>query len=240
MSNKRLIFTIGLLLGASQLNAMTYFKRFSPALISAAALAQAPVVRSADEIDSIRSANFTMSTLPDRFDGTFDGIPRYGEVDVSEYSKKEVMLALYQRANVLGFGFFSHVADDKELKVVMSDINNMFEFQKRSGCVYFDYLNGKPMKVGVYPKTGFLFGAYNYEHRNSPGDFKKAVQDLKPVADQEFKKCSLNPVTRLTQYNAQNYQSTPEGRKKLADLFDEGADICRGGYRARIKELFAK
>ena len=228
MTNKRLILTIGgLLLGASQINAMTNFKRFAPVLVGAAAVAQTQVVKA--EGDTF----FAMNNLPYKF-FSYNGSKRYyngSKVDTSGYSAKQIVLALYQEANPR--------ADEKDLEAVRKQINERFELSKQNGSLFgFGCLNSISINVYIDLKTRYLSGAGIYEDYNRQSTFREAVENLKPVADQEFKRCSRNPLKRIFQQrNADNYQS-PKDRDKLAKRFDEGYDICRGGYVAKIKGLF--
>jgi hypothetical protein len=226
MTNKRLILTIGgLLLGASQINAMTNFKRFAPVLVGAAAVAQTQVVKAAD------FTNFTMTTLPDVFYSDRLNEYHYGKVDVSGYSAKQLMLALRMGDAIIGRGLICSVPESAA-ESAKDEIDKQYELIREHGInggyLFFDNLNNRAIKVNIHLKKYILTGAHNYEKANGSGTFKAAVKDLKEVADQEFKRCSSDPRERWGQYNAEHYQ-LPEDRKELAHYFDEGADICRGG-----------
>jgi len=237
MTNKRLILTIGgLLLGVSQISAMTNFKRFAPVLVGVAAVAQTQVIKA--EGDTF----FAMNNLPYKFFSVNKGYYyNHSLVDTSGYSAKQIILALYQKANPR--------ADQKNIEAVKKQINGQFEIDKQNGSRFgFGYLNNTAINVDIDLKTRYLSGAAAYEEYNRQSilregvNFREAVKNLKPVADQEFKRCSSDKDKRKLQYNADYYQST-RSRKKLANLFDEGFDICRGGdgeYYAKLGKALAK
>jgi len=241
MSNKRLILTIGgLLLGVSQINAMTNFKRFAPVLVGAAALAQTQVVKA----ESLPI--YSISTVPDKvlWNGAIEHETGF-KVDVGEFSKKEVLSALYRsvidysneikeeikKSNALRQREIDE-AVQRSMKQMKEDRNRELKvisfsgggFQRLGLCLDSEFLKNN---VSLIESDHHLLEMPLRRHLN----LRTALKDLKPVADQEFKRCSRNPLKKRKQYNANKYQS-PEERKELAHYFDEGADICRGGgYR---------
>ena len=81
------------------------------------------------------------------------------EIDVSDINPAELLAALYNRSHVLGLGVLQAKEGDMTVEQAQEYLDGKVEGDymgkplERDGNRYFDYLNGRVMKVEINGKT---------------------------------------------------------------------------------------
>lgn len=94
---------------------------------------------------------------------------------IDTLDKAEVLVVLYNNAKIQGRGFMSHNPDF----VMTTDAARDILSKNPSG--YFDYLNGKVMKVNL---SGPIFDTFLYNRDNGVNAAENAIQRLLVEAHQ--------------------------------------------------------
>ncbi len=85
------------------------------------------------------------------------------EIDISKMNKAEVLMKLYNAARPLGLGHLHYTPDD----MTIEEAHELLKEQ-----TYFDYLNGRVMKVDL---SGDILDTWLYDRDNGPGAAKRAL-----------------------------------------------------------------
>ncbi len=87
-------------------------------------------------------------------------------IDISKYSKSDVLKALYDRAKPQGVGFLHYhlkPMDKQEASVLLAQ------------GTYFDYIHGRVLKVDLSKDT---FDPYLYDRDNGDGAAQSAIDTI--------------------------------------------------------------
>ena len=87
-------------------------------------------------------------------------------MDISKYNKADVLMVLYNNARPQGLGLLHYKAHDMTAK----EAENHLKDQS-----YFDYLNGRVMKIDL---SGNDLKTHLYNRDNGPGSAEKAIAEL--------------------------------------------------------------
>jgi len=90
-------------------------------------------------------------------------------VNISHLSKAEVLRRLYNASHPLGMGYLHFTPEDMTLEEAEDIIENM-----DSKKLYFDYLNGRVMKVNI---TGDSVDPWGYDRDHGEGALEKLIED---------------------------------------------------------------
>ena len=91
-------------------------------------------------------------------------------IDISGLNKSEVLAALYNRAKPLGLGILHFTPDNMSVEEAESVI------AERGGDLYFDYHNGRVMKVDLSKESLY---AVNYDRDNGEGAAQQVIDSLR-------------------------------------------------------------
>lgn len=89
-------------------------------------------------------------------------------INIAELDKVEVLIALYNNAKPLGLGWLCHEPKN------MSRVEAENQLEKST---YFDYINGRVMKVNLLSDTEF--DPYLYDRDNGNGAAYRAIDSLR-------------------------------------------------------------
>ncbi len=92
------------------------------------------------------------------------------DIDISGLDKIEVLRALYERAQPQGMGFL-HYKDEPMTRDEAKEF-----LAQRSDRKYFDYVNGRVMKVDL---TGDILNPWLYDRDNGQGAAKVVIDNLR-------------------------------------------------------------
>ena len=90
-------------------------------------------------------------------------------VDTRGLTRAQVLAALYNNAKPLGLGFLHYTPEKMEEERAQEIIE--------AGATYFDYLNGRVMKVDLSDEDHF--DEWLYDRDNGPGAAQRAIGDLR-------------------------------------------------------------
>ncbi len=126
------------------------------------------------------------------------------QVDCSGLTKEDVLTHLYNNAKPLGMGFIQAKAEPMSIQEAKSQL---------SENSYFDYLNGRPLKISFssYP----IIDSHLYDRdQGGPGTMKRLVGELKsgsvvsqdvkfePKSDAELKEILKNSKIEIVSFAA--------------------------------------
>jgi len=111
------------------------------------------------------------------------------EVDISGLGKAEVLQALYNGSRPMGMGMFRAVMlgnesifmtlEEAEKALETGDDHEQDFGSFRGGKIYFDYLNGRPLKVDL---SGDSFDPWGYDRDNGgDGTAARIIQNLREM-----------------------------------------------------------
>jgi hypothetical protein len=91
------------------------------------------------------------------------------EIDISKCNKAEVLAALYNAARPVGLGLIHYTPEDMTIETAE------LELKARADDPYFDYLNGRVMKVDL---SKAVLNTRLYDRDNGRGAAHKAIVHL--------------------------------------------------------------
>lgn len=100
-------------------------------------------------------------------------------VDISGLSKASVLAALYNRSKAQGMGwlhFDPTPMTEADAAKEIAKLTDDCEFPRRHGQFYFDYLNGRVMKVDL---SGDTFNPAMYDRDNGAGAAQRVIDQLR-------------------------------------------------------------
>jgi len=92
------------------------------------------------------------------------------EIDVKGIDKAELLAALYNNSQPLGMGFLVAKAEPMTKAAAQAVLDN------QAGDTYFDYLQGRVMKIDI---GGDTLNTWGYDRDNGAGSVARVVADLK-------------------------------------------------------------
>lgn len=96
-------------------------------------------------------------------------------IDIHNADRAEILVALYNRARPQGMGFMHHIPEPMDI----DDARNLITDAQRAGKrIYFDYLNGRVMKVDLSSSPLYV---RLYDRDNGRGAAASALRDVAGV-----------------------------------------------------------
>jgi hypothetical protein len=93
-------------------------------------------------------------------------------IDISQFDKAEVLVALFNRSQQQGMGFLDRSG---ALPLTLPEARKALDERKSNG-LYFDYFRGRVLKVDL---GGDQFDPYLYDRDNGNGAAARAIATLR-------------------------------------------------------------
>ena len=88
-------------------------------------------------------------------------------IDISKVSKAQVLATLYNSSKPQGFGLLHYTPEDMSVETAQSLLDD--------GCVYFDYVQGRVMKIDL---KGTTLDPRLYDRDNGEGAAQAALDKI--------------------------------------------------------------
>ena len=127
------------------------------------------------------------------------------KVSIQGLNKAAVLAALYNNARAQGLGFLQYDAKPMTVEDAQGHLDR--------GQTYFDYLQGRVLKVSL---EGDSFDPWGYDRDNGQGSAQRVVDELRNYGE-------TNPVSSQHAHTVQSHKAIQEIKEQpgfLGDLAD--------------------